>query len=182
MSCGIISPFFLPSTHTHTHTHTHTMANFNSIDFQMDSKTILESFLHILTGKLNNIAKNNPVQRKLHWNFKEDIAWGQLCFYLIDVKFVRNCNLTSRVEVPGIISAEQRWFREHEKHQRWSALFQSCSALIFSESALFRSEKFSAISGRISSESALFSADFLSSETSGFQRWTPLIQRWFTLN
>ena len=38
----------------------------------------------------------------------------------------------------------QRWFRKHEKHQRWSALFQTWSALTFSESTLFRTEKFSA--------------------------------------
>ena len=82
----------------------------------------------------------------------------------------------------------QRWFRGHEKNQRWSALFQRWSALIFSESALFSTEKFSAVSElnsavseRNSSESALFSADFLSSETLGFQRWTALFQRWFTL-
>ena len=37
-----------------------------------------------------------------------------------------------------IFGVFQRWFREHEKHQRWSALFQSWSALIFSESAMFR--------------------------------------------
>ena len=83
----------------------------------------------------------------------------------------------------------ERWFREHDKHQRWSALFQCWSALIFSESALFRTEKFSAVSElnsavseRNSSESALFSADFICSETLDFQRWTALIQRWFTLN
>ena len=60
----------------------------------------------------------------------------------------------------------QRWFREHDKPQRWSALFQSWSALIFSESVLFTTEKFravselnSAVSERNSSESALiFSA------------------------
>ena len=62
----------------------------------------------------------------------------------------------------------QRWFREHDKHQRWSALFQRWSALILSDSALFRTGK--------------FSADFLCSETLDFQRWTALIQRWFTLN
>ena len=40
----------------------------------------------------------------------------------------------------------QRWFREHDKHQRWSALFQSWLALIISESVLFRTEKFNAVS------------------------------------
>ena len=56
----------------------------------------------------------------------------------------------SRVEVPEQISAEQRCFRDSinfsadqrcfrmgYENQRWSALFQSCSALVFSESALF---------------------------------------------
>ena len=69
----------------------------------------------------------------------------------------------------------QRWFREHEKHHRGSALFRSWSALIFSESALFRIDKFSAIwLKKTSSESALFISDFLSSETLSFQA---LIQR-----
>ena len=68
-----------------------------------------------------------------------------------------NIGNLSRVEVPEVISAEQRcfrgltllstvqrWFREHAKSQRWLALFQSWSALIFSESTLFRTENFSA--------------------------------------
>ena len=42
---------------------------------------------------------------------------------------------------------------------------------IFSESALFRAEKFSVASEKIISESTLFSADFLNSETLGFQSW-----------
>ena len=69
----------------------------------------------------------------------------------------------------------QRWFRQHGKHQRWSALFQSWSALIFSEWALFGTNKFSAVSEKTYFESALFSVDFLSSGTLGFQRWTALI-------
>ena len=76
----------------------------------------------------------------------------------------------------------QSWFRAYEKHQHWPALFQSWSARIFSESALFGTEKFSSVSDGNSSESALFSADFLSFEALGFLIWTALIQRWFTLN
>ena len=69
--------------------------------------------------------------------------------------------ICSPVEIPEIFSSEQRcfdssavfqrWFRKHEKHQRWSALFRSWSALISPESALFRT-------------------DFLKSETLNFQR------------
>ena len=79
----------------------------------------------------------------------------------------------------------QSWFRELEKHQRLLALFQSWSALIFPESALFRTEIFSAVSERISPESALLSAGFLVLKYwvfSAEQRWTALIQYWFTLN
>ena len=58
--------------------------------------------------------------------------------------------VNTRIEVPGIISAEQRcfsdlilfgvvlrWFTEQAKYQCWSALFHTWWALIFSESALF---------------------------------------------
>ena len=50
----------------------------------------------------------------------------------------------------------QGWFRGHEKYQRWSALFQRWWALIFSESALFRTEEFSAVSERISAVQRCF--------------------------
>ena len=61
-------------------------------------------------------------------------------------------------------SADQLWFSLNQrKFQCWSALT-------------------SALAERISSESTLFSVDFLSSEIFGFQRWTALIQRWFSLN
>ena len=48
----------------------------------------------------------------------------------------------------------QRWFREHDKHQRWSAL-------IFSESALFRTEKVSAVSELNSAVSEIYSESAL---------------------
>ena len=54
----------------------------------------------------------------------------------------------ARLEVPEIISAEQRCFRAltfsaliRRTHLPWSTLIQSWSALIFSESALFRTKK-----------------------------------------
>ena len=78
------------------------------------------------------------------WNPRDNQSWTAL-FQIFDVF--------------------QRWFRENEEHQRWSTLFQSWSTLILSESALFRAEKFSAVSEKISSESALFRAAFLNSET-----------------
>ena len=70
------------------------------------------------------------------------------------------------------------WFREHDKHQRWSALFQSWWALNFfwisavqnwKNQRCFRAEQ------RCFREKqlwiALFSTDFLCSETLDFQRW-----------
>ena len=39
----------------------------------------------------------------------------------------------------------QGWFGEYEKHQSWSTLFQSSSALILSDSTLIRNEIFGAI-------------------------------------
>ena len=83
------------------------------------------------------------------------------------------------------IDVFQRWFRKHAKYKRWSALFQTWLGLIFSESPLFRIEKFrtlnTVLSEKISSESALFKIDFLCSETLNFQHWTALIQRWCTV-
>ena len=109
------------------------------------------------------------------------------------------------VNWPGLKS--QRYSamnRAVSEFRRFSALIQrlwKASALIFSESALFKTDQFSAVSEKISCESALFKtdqfraaseriscestlfiADILSCETLVFQRWTALIQRWFTLN
>ena len=65
------------------------------------------------------------------------------------------CEKITRVEVPEVISAEQRCFivltffsadSENMKNISADQLFQSWSALIFSEPALFRTEKFSAVS------------------------------------
>ena len=67
----------------------------------------------------------------------------------------------------------QNWFREHEKHQRWSWLFQSWSALTFSEPGLFRTEELSA-EQRCLRENPPTSM-FRSSETLGFQCWEALI-------
>ena len=69
-----------------------------------------------------------------------------------------------RVEIAETISGVQRWFREHEKYQRWSTLIKNLSTLIFSESAVLRTENFSVdqrwtlnscVWNIISSESAL---------------------------
>ena len=57
----------------------------------------------------------------------------------------------------------QRWFRVHEKQQCWSALVQTRSALTFSESALIKSEKFSA-------EQRCFRDN---------QLWISAVHRWF---
>ena len=52
--------------------------------------------------------------------------------------------------------------------------------MIFSELPLFKTEKFSAVSERTSSDSALFSADFLSCEAWGFQRWLSVDLLWIS--
>ena len=62
-----------------------------------------------------------------------------------------------------------------QKTWKTSALVQTWATLFFSESTLIRAKNFSAVAERISSESVLFSADFLSPEILGFQRWTELI-------
>ena len=76
--------------------------------------------------------------------------------------------MAPRVEVPEIISAEKRCFRvltflsADLENMRNISADQFCigaDELIFSEPALFKTEKFSAVSERISSESVLFSAN-----------------------
>ena len=52
----------------------------------------------------------------------------------------------------------QRWVREHEKHQSWSTL-------IFSESALFRTEKFTTVQ--------IWEIQSVSERISAVQRWFP---------
>ena len=73
----------------------------------------------------------------------------------------------------------ERCFREHEEHQRWSALLRSCSGLSFFLSQrcleLKNSGLVSAVSKRICFISALLSPDFPNFETLGVQDWTPLI-------
>ena len=82
----------------------------------------------------------------------------------------------TRFEVPELISFEQRRFRvltfssankfrEHEKHQRWSALLQNWSALIFAKSGLFRAGKLS--------DNRPWAGCFRKNE-----RWNSAAQRW----
>ena len=131
-------------------------------------------------AKSIEIISNEPIVfAHLFWLTQWDFS-KKVLFDFLDA-FVSNATVLAKLFLvpPGwnsidyqrwtalfqIFEIFQRWFREHEEDQRWSALKQEWSALIFSESAPFRVEKFSVVSEKIRSESALFSADIFYSGT-----------------
>ena len=102
----------------------------------------------------------NPIILRKYpgWSPRDNQSWTAL-FQRFDIFQCWSENLKN-------ISTDQLCFRADHL---WFSLNQRCCSQL-KKSALLQKE------------SALFSADFLSSETLGFQRWTALIQRWFTPN